>query len=58
MRSKGDLYRFEYAMTDWVWTDSRLTNPSSQDWTHFELAGDPQSKEKGLVVKMSHLPWF
>ena len=36
----------------------RLTRPGSEDWTHFRLDGDTESQEKGLIVKMAHLPWF
>ena len=57
VRSGADLYRLEYAMKDWVWTDPRLANPSDDNWTHFKL-GTPVSLSKGLIVKMSHLPQF
>ena len=44
-------------MKDWDWTDSRLAQPSEDNWTHFKL-DMKWSQEKGLIVKMSHLPWF
>ena len=51
------MFRLEYPMKDWNWTDPRLANPSDDNWTHFNL-GSPRSAGKGLIVKMSHLPWF
>ena len=51
-----DLYRFEYAMRDWDWSDPRLASPSDDNWTYFKL--DKGGLAKGLIVNMTHLPWF
>ena len=45
-------------MKDWDWNDPRLANPSDDNWTYFKLDTTTASPEKGIIVKMSHLPWF
>ena len=45
-------------MKDWDWNDPRLANPGDDNsWTYFKL-DTTASPEKGIIVKMSHLPWF
>ena len=44
-------------MKDWDWNDPRLANPGDDNWTYFKI-DTTASPEKGIIVKMSHLPWF